>query len=233
MTNHAAPDAQSEAPCLVLMFKAPARSKQRLANRIGPLAARLAEQLCNCALEDLDAWEGPICVAPAAPEDADWLRARRRSDCRAVLQCEGNLGERLNHVNRALWEAGHRRQVFIGIDCPALDADYLRDARDALVSHDIVLGPARDGGVVLMGARLRWPALEALDWSGPRLGDQLTALCRLRGWRIATLAPRDDIDTLDDLLRLERELVSDTRAARRRLCDWLSAHGSALRSAAQ
>lgn len=217
----------------MLMFKAPARSKQRLAARLGPLAARLAEQLCNCALEDLDGWRGPICVAPAAPADAEWLRARRGSACRSVLQCEGNLGRRLNHVNRALWEAGHRRQVFIGIDCPALDPDYLRDAREALESHDVVLGPARDGGVVLMGARLRWPALEALDWSGPRLGRQLAELCRQRGWRVATLAPRDDIDTLDDLLRLERELANDARPARRRLGDWLGAHGSTFRAAAR
>lgn len=220
-------------PCLVLMLKAPERSKQRLAERIGSLASALAERLCSCALEDLDTWPGPVCLAPAAAADIDWLGERTLGTEHVVLQAPGNLGERINHVNAALGRAGHDRQIFIGIDCPELDDGYLADAARALDTHDAVLGPARDGGVVLMGARRPWPPLGGLDWSSAELGSQLGALCRSRDWRIRELPTRTDVDTLEDLGGLKRTLSDDARPARRRLSDWLAAHEPALRSAAR
>lgn len=218
------------APCLVLMFKTPEHSKQRLAAHIGALAPGLAERLCGCALEDLEAWPGPVCLAAASREAADWLgtRSAARAVDHVIVQSTGNLGERLNDVNARLDRAGRASQIFIGIDCPELDGDYLAAAARALETHDAVLGPARDGGVVLMGARRPWPALGALDWSGPALGAELAALGRAEGWEVAELPMRTDVDTLEDLEALGRSLHGDLRPARRRLADWLDAHGPAL-----
>lgn len=226
-------------PCLVLMFKAPERSKQRLAARIGPLAADLAERLCGCALEDLDGWPGPLCLAAASRDDVDWLvscpahRSAGRTVDHVVVQADGNLGERLNHINERLAEAGYTNQIFIGIDCPELDGAYLAAAAHALEDYDAALGPARDGGVVLMAARRLWPPLEALDWSGPNLARELAALCRAQGWRVGELPTRSDVDTLEDLAPLERALRADGRPARRRLVDWLELHEPALKAAGQ
>ncbi|HEX5045648.1 MAG TPA: DUF2064 domain-containing protein [Gammaproteobacteria bacterium] len=204
--------------CVVLMMKSAARSKRRLAEHIGARrATQAAQRLLDCVREDLAAWPGPVCVAPsAADERADALPADV-----VVVQRGGNLGERIHHVNDDLLERGFERQLFIGIDCPTLDVPYLARAAHALDDHDAVLGPAPDGGVVLMGVRGRWPPLAALPWSTSGLCDSLQAACEAAGAHTATLPRLKDVDTLDDLAALRTDLAGDSRPARRALARWL------------
>lgn len=211
--------------CLVLMFKAPGRSKRRLAASIGPLASTAAEYLCRCALEDVAAWPGPVCFAPAGEADGEWLVERIGRADDIVLQRGSNLGERINHVDRVLRSQGFERQIFIGIDCPELDERYLGQAAAALDDHDAVLGPARDGGVVLMGARREWPDLGHLAWSSANLMAEVEQLCAECGWNMAHLAPLADIDTLEDLDEFRRVVPGDPRPARRALGAWLANDG--------
>lgn len=205
--------------CVVLMMKSPARSKSRLAARIGAArAAQAAERLLDCAREDLAAWPGPTCAAPSAADERD---AAPAADA-VVVQHGGNLGERIAHVNDELLRLGFERQLFIGIDCPRLDVRYLERAAAALASHGAVLGPAGDGGVVLMGVWGRWPPLAGLPWSTSALCESLRAACAAQG-SCASLAPLDDVDTLADLVALRGELAADPRPARRALVSWLAA----------
>ena len=211
--------------CLVLMFKSPVRSKRRLAASIGPLASIAAEYLCGCALEDMAAWPGPVCYAPVAEDDAEWLAARIGNTEPVVLQRGQNLGERINHVDRTLRMNGYERRIFIGIDCPELDGRYLEQAAAALDGHDAVLGPAHDGGVVLMGTRREWPDLGDLAWSSARLMAELERCCAVLGWRTERLAPLADIDTLEDLDAFRRHVSNDPRPARRAFGAWLANDG--------
>jgi glycosyltransferase A (GT-A) superfamily protein (DUF2064 family) len=84
-----------------------------------------------------------------------------------------------------------------------------------------VLGPALDGGVVLMGTRRRWPELIDLPWSTEQLYDRLRALCTASKWNVATLEPRADIDNLTGLMAMQQCLRHDPRPARRALRSWL------------
>ena len=206
--------------CVVLMMKSAARSKRRLAVDIGAQRATLAAQcLLDCACEDLEAWPGPVCAAPSA---ADELIDAPPADA-LVVQSGGNLGARINHVNAKLIRLGFERQLYIGIDCPSLDVAYLERAAAALGDHDTVLGPAADGGVVLMGVRGRWPPLAELPWSTTALFESLRAACVAAGSSAATLPRLKDVDTLDDLVALRTELLGDARPARRALVRWLTA----------
>ncbi len=206
--------------CVVLMMKSAARSKRRLAEHIGAQhATQVAQHLLECAREDLAAWPGPVCVAPSAADE----RIDAPPADAVVVQRGGNLGERINHVNDELVRRGYERQLFIGIDCPGLDVAYLERAAAALNDHVTVLGPAADGGVVLMGVRGSWPALAALPWSTSTLFESLRAACTAGGSSAATLPCLKDIDTLGDLLALRTELLDDPRPARRALASWLMA----------
>jgi uncharacterized protein len=205
--------------CVVLMMKSAARSKRRLAEHIGARrATEVAQRLLDCAREDLAAWPGPTCVAPStADERADGPPADL-----VVVQRDGNLGERIQHVNAELLRLGFERQLYVGIDCPSLDAAYLERAAAELGRHDTVLGPAADGGVVLMGVRGGWPALAELPWSTGDLFESLLAACAAAG-SVAVLPQRGDVDTVEDLAALRVDLLGDTRPARRALAGWLAA----------
>jgi hypothetical protein len=210
------------ATCLVLCLKAPARSKRRLAGEIGELATTAATHLWACVLEDIQSWPGPVYFAPAETDDAAWLVQQLGSSHEAVLQTGGNLGERINHVDETLRSRGEQNVLIVGTDCPAMERDYLLQAAAELIHHDVVLGPATDGGVVLMGARQAWPTLADLPWSTHRLHDELVRCCARRGLSIASLGPRADVDSVAALLAARNDLAQDLRPARRAFSRWLS-----------
>ena len=257
MENKNADDATEIARTdLVVMLKAPANAKRRLAADVGDLAEEAAACLLSCALEDALGWPGRTWLSPANRQDLEWLTTNvdtesrlngslllttdgtagqtgsaswRRGEIRGLVAQRGeNLGERINHVDSELRRRGVRRLIFLGTDCPGLDAAYLERAASSLQMADAVLGPAEDGGVVLMGARRPWPDLKELGWSTKGLCTELRGLCREAGWNVAMLDSREDVDTLRDLLATEAALSGDSRASRRGFAEWLSAHRGAL-----
>jgi glycosyltransferase A (GT-A) superfamily protein (DUF2064 family) len=215
--------AARDTACLVVFLKAPDRSKRRLAAQIGEAATTAASHLLACTLEDASAWPGHVVLAPAAAADADWLSQQVHLDYEVVLQRGESLGARINHVDRALRGRGLERLIFVGADCPTLDGRYLRAADRALADADAVLGPAVDGGVVLMGARRPWPDIDTLAWSTPALRGDLVARLRDERWSIATLHTLADVDESADLATLAAALADDPRPARRDLAAWLGA----------
>lgn len=217
---------------LVLVCKRPGSGtgKQRLAASLGQGAAnRIAEALLACALEDVSDWSGPVIIAPAHSADYAWADAllpHKYPKVRVQPQSDGNLGERLNVLDRELRGAGLEQLVYIGSDAPALaPADYAA-VTDALLSYDTILTPAEDGGVVLMASCRPWPMLRGLPWSTARLGGALADHCRAAGQSVATLTHNFDVDEQDDLLRVHTALRMDSRPARRALhtlaCDLVS-----------
>ncbi len=86
--------------------------------------------------------------------------------------------------------------VFIGSDSPGLDSADYAATREALQHADIVLIPARDGGVVLMANRYAWPDLSPLPWSSDQLGAALINACRNARQTVKTLRPGTDVDEM-------------------------------------
>lgn len=119
-----------------------------------------------------------------------------------VEQPAGDLGERMRRI-ATLGLAGSDAVVLIGNDCPALDGAYLQTAREALHLQPVVIGPAEDGGYVLLGLRQIDSALFShLPWGT----DQVLALTRQRveqlGWGLELLRELWDVDRPEDLSRL-------------------------------
>jgi len=156
---------------------------------------------------------GPVqvCVAGAL---SDPLFTRCRGYGASLARQSGaDLGERMY---RAL-VAGlrrHGRVVLVGSDCPALDADYLGAACAALDTVDVVLGPAVDGGYVLIGVRRLHVALfRGIPWGGAQVFAETQARLRETGLSWCALAPLADVDRPEDLPlwrdRGERWLAGD------------------------
>ena len=149
---------------LLIFAKAPVpgRVKTRLAGRLGTRgAAELYKKLLRRTLAI--AREARLCPVElwCAPDGRHgfFTACRREYGVRLCRQCGGDLGRRMNQaLNRTL--AVHRFAVLIGGDCVSLGAAELRGAVSRLAAgRDAVLGPARDGGYLLVGLRQRRPAL--------------------------------------------------------------------------
>jgi len=204
----------------------PGIGKKRIAADLGATKTSvLAEHLLATTLEDASHWTGPVVLAPATEDDTAWAGELLDRPCEVMAQPEGNLGVRINTVDRVLRQAGHTHLIFVGSDAPILDADYFARAATALSTHDAVLGPADDGGVTLMGSGRAWPQLADLPWSSARLGDSLELICIKKGLTVYSLDRRYDIDRANDLPRLYGDLRNDKRPARRRLRKWLAESG--------
>lgn len=216
---------------LVLFCRRPLEGvgKQRIAATAGTAVAReLGERLLASALEDAASWPGPVALSPADGADLDWAGTLLTRPAEVVAQGDGNLGERLHRVDQSLRAQGHEQLLYIGSDAPLLDFVYYARARLALRHADIVLGPAEDGGVTLMGGRVPWPQLADLPWETAALGDALDRRCRSRGLTVHRLETSYDVDEVEILPRLYRDLARDPRPARLALRAWLETSAAEL-----
>ena len=217
--------AEMEPVTLVLVCKRPAPGvgKQRLAARLGSeMTFQIASALLACAVEDACDWPGPVVIAPADVQDNDWARTLSQpitSPVQVIPQMAGNLGQRLNALDQTLRVQGLRQLVFIGSDSPGLTETDYTATRNALQHADVVVIPARDGGVVLMANRRAWPELSALPWSSDRLGVALTEACCLAGYSVQTEGQGYDVDEVEDFVQLITSLAQDQRPARRALLE--------------
>jgi glycosyltransferase A (GT-A) superfamily protein (DUF2064 family) len=143
-------------------------------------------------------WRLRIAVTP----DKACRRAHTwRAGVETVGQGQGDLGIRMR---RALETCRPGQVVLVGADIPALATPHVAAAFHLLGSHDLVFGPAGDGGFWLVGARhpRRLPPLfERVRWSGPdALADTLAGLPRRI--KVGYADRLEDVDDEDAYRRL-------------------------------
>lgn len=183
----------------------PGRVKTRLIPALGAEgAARLHRELVRHTLHEA--------VAAGAGRVELWIADAGHGDELAALAAEAgvvvrhqrgdDLGERMAVALADAIERGGPALV-VGSDCPWLDAAVLSTVVAELVSRDAILGPALDGGYVLLGLhRVERSLFEDIPWGTERVlaltRERLAAL----GWNWTELEPRSDIDRPEDLPRL-------------------------------
>src|SRR5437763_1572758 len=133
---------------IVIFARAPVAGevKTRLAKALGEdTALALYEAFLDDACQ-LTAGLGARRVLAVAGDidHASLQRLAKSQRLELAPQGEGDLGARLDRAMTR--ELGRGPVVIIGSDAPTLPRAELHRALDALVSHDIVLVPARDGG---------------------------------------------------------------------------------------
>jgi len=190
---------------LILFVRVPVlgTGKRRLAREIGDVAAvrfeRLMIALLLRRLGTDRRWRLLIAVTP----DNARRRSRRwHSGVEAVGQGGGDLGIRMR---RALRACPVGPVVLVGGDIPALGASQVWAAFRRLGVHDVVFGPAEDGGFWLVGARHpgQLPTLfEGVRWSGPHaLADTLAGLPQRV--KVGCVQRLEDVDDRDAYRRLK------------------------------
>jgi uncharacterized protein len=121
-----------------------------------------------------------------------------------AVQHGHDLGERMMNAFRDGFEKGYENVIIIGSDCPAIDEHIINDAFDRLENHDVVIGPAFDGGYYLIGMKSIHPRLfEKMEWSTPGVFEVTIARCRSLNLSYAVLPCLHDIDDEKDLVHLK------------------------------
>ena len=202
------PPPNNSAVSIAILAKAPVPglAKTRLIPTIGAHAAAvLQERLTERAVATaLAADVGPVTIwcAPDGTHDS-FLKLVARSRITLRRQPEGDIGARM----LAATATGSGPTLVIGTDCPALTEVHLRGAANALRNGtDVILIPAEDGGYVLIGTRSAQPPLFAgIAWGTKTvLAETRTRIIEQR-LILTEQPPLWDVDTENDLARLERE----------------------------
>lgn len=111
-----------------------------------------------------------------------------------------DLGERMaNAVDDV--HRPHTAVVVVGTDTPTVDAGRLAAAFAALDAHDVVIGPALDGGYYLIGMSSLDRSLFDLPtsaWGGPDVLDLTLRRVHAAGRSVWLLPVDRDLDTPDD-----------------------------------
>ena len=157
----------------------------------------------------IELWCSPNC------DDPFFTDCQRQWSASLHLQQGVDLGEKMLH---ALVTTLHHADyaVLIGCDCPILDSHYLQQAVAALKNGvDIVVGPAEDGGYVLIGAqrcrsgsqhahlmkRLQ-PLFSDIQWGSDRVMEQTRQRLKRSQLHWHELPTLWDVDRPEDLARL-------------------------------
>jgi len=192
--------------CVFAKPPVPGQVKTRLIPLLGKNgAAALAKAFLD------DTWASTVRLPWARPVVASTEAAKGNSlppSADVWVQGEGNLGVRLERiVRRALQD--HPYAIAIGADSPGLPAKLLEEAREALGRVDAVIGPSEDGGFYLLGLRT-CPAglLSGIPWSAPTTCLETIAKLQAAGLTFHILDDWFDVDTPQDLERLNALLIA-------------------------
>lgn len=187
--------------CILLFTRVPVvgQVKTRLIPALGAAAAcAVHERLLARILGVLE--QQTLCAAELWLDAAGSHPLLDRSQLPQQLQQGHDLGERMAQALAAALQH-YRQVVLIGADAPGIDAACLERALACLQQDaELVLGPALDGGYVLIGSTVPAPSLfDGVAWGTDAVLQQTLQRAEAAGLRYALLEPQADIDDPQDL----------------------------------
>lgn len=192
--------------CLIIFtrYPEPGKTKTRLIPVLGAEgAATLQRKMTEDKLAEVEKLQAfyplPVEVHFAGGNEQlmqDWLG----SSIIYRRQSEGDIGCRMASAFQASFQAGMNSVVLIGTDCPDLNAKLIAQAFQELEQHDLVLGPAQDGGYYLIGLHRLIPELfTGISWSTAEVLKQTQSIAQNIELAVAYLPLLSDIDRPEDL----------------------------------
>jgi rSAM/selenodomain-associated transferase 2/rSAM/selenodomain-associated transferase 1 len=174
------------------------------ADRAAAVHAKLARITTDAALR-YQCQSGAAVEVHSAGGSSEAMRQLLGDEVLYRTQRGAGLGERLSHAVGDAFRRGAKKVIVIGTDCPDLDAYLLNDAAQALDRHDVVLGPALDGGYYLIGCRAHDRRLfEGIDWGTSGVLAQTLIAAQRSGRDVHQLKALSDVDHAEDLIACRR-----------------------------
>ena len=127
-------------------------------------------------------------------------------------QGEGDIGLRMGRALEEGFGDGCETVVIIGSDIPDITGDIIQKAFEGLKKHDLVLGPAGDGGYYLIGmhktafTQANPRLFNNIHWGTDEVLSQTLAVVKKLGLSYTLLDTLDDVDRPEDLAVWHRAL---------------------------
>lgn len=134
------------------------------------------------------------------------------SDVFEKFEQEGeDLGDRMYRAFAKAYQDNFSKVMIVGSDLYDLRSEHIEAAFEALDSHEVVIGPAQDGGYYLLGMRsLVKDVFYNKNWGQDTVFE--ATLKDLEGYSVHQLETLNDIDHAEDLkgyLAFEKYLKED------------------------
>jgi rSAM/selenodomain-associated transferase 1 len=162
------------------------------------MVARITSCIDSSQLAQLDLW------VTSNPSHEYFLTLC--NEMNIYIQTGSDLGAKMAFaIDHTLAGDAVESVLIVGTDCPVMDAGYLRSALTALrAGNEVVIGPAEDGGYVLIGMRRALPELFAdIPWGTDKVLTKTLARLTDLGINYQLLPTLWDVDVPADLVRLE------------------------------
>lgn len=190
----------------------PGEVKTRVAEKTGSrLAAKLSEILTEQTIKTaVESGLSPVSLW--VPESCDHPFIQSMNNLYELtlhVQSQGDLGKKMSNVFDERLALKHS-VVLIGSDCPFIDKTYLNNALTKLkTNNDMVIGPAFDGGYVLIGLRQNHHWLfENIAWSQASVMQMTRQQAVICNYKMHELNMLSDIDYFDDIASWQPSITS-------------------------
>jgi len=172
----------------------PPLSSQQAARLALDLQSQTIDKIQRASLASLIIYSYPQCNFAAGQE------------CR--IQQGADLGERMYNATQETLQT-FDQVVLLGSDCPVMQATYIEQAINALQQHDVIIGPAEDGGYVLLALKkVEFSLFSHINWGTERVLRQTRSALIAMKWRWLELETLWDVDRAEDYLRYQ-ELMAE------------------------
>ncbi|MGV6827819.1 MAG: TIGR04282 family arsenosugar biosynthesis glycosyltransferase [Flavobacteriales bacterium] len=114
------------------------------------------------------------------------------------LQIGDDLGIKMQHAFESAFQKNYQKVIIVGSDLYDLQPKHIKLAFKNLDHHDVVMGPAKDGGYYLLGMKTLYPKVfKNKDWGTETV--QKNTLHDLQNETVFLLEELNDIDTYEDM----------------------------------
>ena len=197
-------EAATESLIIFTRYPEPGKTKTRLIPALGAEgAANIGRKMTEHTLNHVKDLQSLRLIAIAVyftGGNTQLMQQWLGNDVRYQCQGEGDLGSRMALAFASAFEEGSKSVVIIGTDCPSLKPKLMGDAFQELSQHDLVLGPAQDGGYYLIGLRRLIPELfTGISWGTSEVLQQTVTIGKQLDLAIAYLPTLADVDRPEDL----------------------------------
>jgi uncharacterized protein len=171
--------------------------KTRIQQTVGAkLAVEIYQKLLECTMNLVLATDYTVkaYIGNDFPEHDIWTSHKVERHA----QIGNDLGERMH--NAFLAESkDFDRIILIGTDCPSITGEIIATAFQELRDHDLVLGPAIDGGYYLIGLKVPQVKLfQNVEWSTSTVLSKTLEIAVENKMSIFQLQRLSDVDTYQD-----------------------------------